>query len=154
MKKTIILMFILAIIISCNKKPIVVEDTSVPQKNEAKQIQNEMCYEGILNKDTVAMSLKMEGDKVFGTLTYNYFEKDKNTGTINGIMKGDSLIADYTFNSEGKTSIRQVIFFKKGNTLTEGYGEIIDNNNGKSVFKNLEKIKFDAKIILTTKKCD
>jgi hypothetical protein len=67
--------------------------------------------------DTVSMNLTHLGDSVTGTLVYNFKEKDKNTGTINGRMNGNILIAEYTFLSEGIQSCRQVAFKLEGTIL-------------------------------------
>ncbi|KIO77249.1 hypothetical protein TH53_10390 [Pedobacter lusitanus] len=99
------------------------------------------CYAYIKNKDTVSLSLNMAGNAVAGNLNYNFYEKDKNSGTISGIVKGDTIIADYTFNSEGKTSYRQVAFVKKGDQLLEGYGPT-QETDGRRVFTNLAGLKF------------
>jgi hypothetical protein len=87
-----------------------------------------------------------------GTLVYNYFEKDKNKGTLQGRMKGELLIADYTFASEGVESVRQVVFKQHGDTFTEGYGEV-QVINGKSSFKNLDSLDFGHSFILRKIDC-
>ncbi|WP_406823689.1 hypothetical protein [Pedobacter sp. KACC 23697] len=101
------------------------------------------CYQYIKNRDTATLSLKSENNKVTGTLGYNLYEKDKNAGTIAGMVKGDTIIANYTFQSEGKTSVREVAFLKKGNQLAEGFGDV-QEINGESKFKDLSKLKFDG----------
>jgi hypothetical protein len=48
--------------------------------------------------------MKIDKDlSVVGNLCYRFFEKDKNDGTVIGKLQGDTLIADYTFMSEGVT---------------------------------------------------
>ncbi|MCG7855706.1 META domain-containing protein [Flavihumibacter sp.] len=82
------------------------------------------CYQKASNRDTVRLEYTMNGDSVNGFLSYNFYGKDKSKGTISGRMLGDTLLAMYTFFSEGMTSIREVIFLKKGNQMVEGYGEM------------------------------
>ena len=113
----------------------------------------EECYLGIHKKDTVSMSLNIKGNQVSsGELSYKFFEKDKNEGTLIGEMKGDTLFADYIFMSEGVTSVRQVAFLKNENIYTEGYGDI-EENSKKTFFKNTKELKFDGKIILSKVDC-
>ena len=57
-------------------------------------------------------------------------------------MQDSLLIADYTFESEGMTSVREVVFKLQGDTLLQGYGERTDQN-GKIVFKQKEKLQYD-----------
>ncbi len=55
------------------------------------------CYAMTNNKDSATMKLNENGNKVSGNLIINLFEKDKNSGTLDGIIKDGLLIADYTF---------------------------------------------------------
>ena len=81
-----------------------------------------------------------------GTLSYNLFEKDKNNGTITGIVKGDTIIADYTFQSEGTTSTREVVWLKKNDDLVEGFGDT-EELKGKMKFKNTSNLRFDQSMV-------
>jgi len=101
------------------------------------------CYQYIKNRDTATLTLKTIDNKLTGTLGYNLYEKDKNAGTIAGVVKGDTIIANYTFQSEGKTSIREVAFLKKGDQLAEGFGDVHEVK-GETKFKDLSKLKFDG----------
>jgi hypothetical protein len=56
-------------------------------------------------------------------------------------MRGDTLVADYTFMSEGKSSVRQVVFMVKDSIVTEGYGPQ-EEKDGKMIFKDLGKVDF------------
>lgn len=110
------------------------------------------CYAKISGKDTVDLSFVIINNIVMGDLMYNFFEKDKNSGTITGKFAGDTLIADYTFKSEGMISVREVVFLKKGNTLIEGNGESEDQH-GKWVFKNRSMLQFNNAVVLDKKDC-
>lgn len=90
--------------------------------------------------------------EVNGKLSYNILGKDKNEGTLIGNIYGDTLIADYTFNSEGVSSIREVAFLQKDGTYIEGYGDVAEAN-GKVSFKDRKKLKFDVKNTLTKVDC-
>jgi len=110
------------------------------------------CYSYSKNRDSATMKLEFDGDKFSGVLSYNLFEKDKNAGTVSGIIKGDTLLADYTFNAEGTTSVREVAWIKRGDSLREGYGDVEDLK-GKLVFKNHSKLTFDKSFIFEKTDC-
>jgi hypothetical protein len=101
------------------------------------------CYQYIKNRDTVTLALKSEGNKVTGTLGYNLYEKDKNAGTITGLVKGDTIVTNYTFQSEGQTSVREVAFLKQGDQLIEGFGDV-QEVKGEMKYKDISKLKFDG----------
>jgi hypothetical protein len=90
---------------------------------------------------------------VTGTLVYNIFQKDKNTGTIQGEMDGPLLIADYSFFAEGVNSVRQVAFKRIDNTFVEGTGEVAEQY-GKTVFKNIDSLDYDSHVVLTEAACE
>ena len=145
---------LLAITTSCmnNKK----EDVSVPQLEvEAPvEIVANQCYQAVIEKDTITLSFMINSVNQFeGELYYSYYQKDKSFGTLLGNVKGDTIFADYTFQSEGKTSVREIAFLKKDpDTFVEGHGEVIDIN-GKASFKNKRKIKFDGNLVYNKIKC-
>src|SRR6188474_1767549 len=147
MKKLILLATILeTILISCNNKAKV--NTEIPAAPEVPVTETlgNKCYLSIVNNDTVSMQLNINvNNEVNGKLTYIPYQKDKNEGTIVGNIKGDTLIADYTFTSEGKSSIREVAFLKKDSRYIEGYGAVL-KSNGKTVFTDKTKLKFNGKI--------
>jgi len=110
------------------------------------------CYIYTKNRDTIKLKLNTENEELTGDLSYNLFEKDSNKGTIAGEIKGDTIIAEYTFNSEGMQSIREIVFLKKGGKLYEGFGDI-EEKSGKTVFKNRAKLKFEDAIVLSLTEC-
>jgi len=114
--------------------------------------QSKQCYQSIKNRDTANLSLNMEDEKVTGSLSYNLFEKDKNNGVISGIVKGDTIIADYTFQSEGTTSTRQVVWLKQNNQLVEGFGDV-EEVDGKTQFKDLGKLGFGKSLVFNKIDC-
>lgn len=153
MKKSILSIALLAgFIAACQTKTPEETADSIATMPDTTMTKGKTCYAYIKNKDTVSLSLIMIGSDVTGNLDYNYFEKDKNIGTIAGLIKGDTIIADYTFMSEGINSVRQVAFLKKGNQLIEGHGAFEDKN-GKSVFKNTESLNFNDGTILSEIEC-
>lgn len=110
------------------------------------------CFMGNSGRDTVSLSVNRDGDKVKGQLSYRFYEKDKSHGPIDGWIKGDTLIADYTFTSEGTESVRQVIFLKNGDTFTEGYADQTEKD-GRMIFKNLDNVKFGNAFVLKKVEC-
>ncbi len=141
---------------SCNNDP--QTKTTVEKEDSSEAIapvnmETIQCYAGVTGKDSVFLKLNKNNNNVSGNLEYKRFEKDQNKGTIEGMMRGDTLLANYTFMSEGVTSVREVIFLKKGNTLVEGFGEV-EEKSGKMVFKNTGAIKFDESVLLKETDCN
>jgi hypothetical protein len=126
-------------------------ETSEQTKNSQKPVTAEVrqvaesliCYAAILGQDSLSLRVKRMDDDVSGDLSYNFHEKDDNSGTFQGRMHGDTLLADYTFQSEGTESVRQVAFLKTADGYVEGYGDIEDQG-GKMVFKNTASLHFDS----------
>ncbi|MCW2119732.1 hypothetical protein [Flavobacterium sp. 7A] len=153
--KTVILfcnVIIIAALSSCmknKKEDVVIAPLPAPMETTSKE-----CYQAIIEKDTINLTVDINSINEFtGELDYSYAQKDKNFGTILGNVKGDTIFADYTFQSEGKTSIREVAFLKKdSNTLVEGFGNTVEMN-GKVAFKDKNKIKFDGNVVYNKIDC-
>jgi len=110
------------------------------------------CYAFHEGGSSIELQLEVNGDAASGNLVYSLEEKDKNTGTIQGTVKGNTLEAYYTFTSEGMTSVREVIFQWVDNSLVEGIGEHIERNDT-SFYADKKKVTFtDSKVAL--KKCE
>lgn len=82
------------------------------------------CYQMVIGKDTADMKLMVANDLITGTLKYNRFEKDANDGTVKLFWKSPYLEGWYSFESEGKLSVREIKLLINGNTLAEAYGEV------------------------------
>jgi hypothetical protein len=111
------------------------------------------CYAYLTAKDTVRMQLVLDGKSASGDLSYRLYEKDSNTGTLNGTMQGDTLVADYTFSSEGMQSVRQVRFLKQDDMLIEGTGDM-EEVNGKMVYRQPADIRYMGGLVLKKVSCD
>lgn len=145
MKPAIVFALLFAVLFSaCQSNA---DKTSVTEAKESSQ-----CFLYKTAKDTVSLNLVLNGDTVNGVLSYKFYEKDANRGTISGAFKGDTLIADYTFQSEGVESVRQVVFLKTVDGLEEGFGEIMDVA-GKSIFKDIKTLKFSEGLKLLKTDC-
>lgn len=116
-------------------------------------IPKQTCYIGSLGQDTVTLKIERFPNVVTGLLEYRFNEKDYKKGEFDGKLNGDTLVADYTFSSEGTKSVRQVVFLLQGDTAIEGYGEM-EEKNGKMVFKNLNEIKFDGTLKFYRTECN
>jgi hypothetical protein len=110
------------------------------------------CYAHLTATDTIRLTLQTTQPTVTGQLTYHYYEKDRNQGTISGTMHGDTLLADYTFQSEGTTSVRQVAFLRRDIGFIEGFGPVAERG-GKMVFEKLSALQYDAKYTLLPVAC-
>lgn len=159
MKKYLLIIPILCIITITSCKNETKTDESEMMNSEESDMQADVntpqiaCYKFASEKDTVLLQMEQINEEVAGTLSYNYFEKDKNDGTFEGKMIGDTLYADYTFGSEGSVSVREVMFVKKENKLIEGFGEV-EEVNGKMKFKDNAKFTLNEKMPLTEINCD
>ena len=102
----------------------------------------EGCYQMIMKRDTATLSLQIQDSTISGNLNYRWAEKDHNKGTIKGFVRDSLLIADYTFESEGLTSVREVVFKLRGDTLLQGTGELTEQN-GKTIFKQKDQLQYD-----------
>lgn len=150
MKKSIICTALsLIILIACNNQT---KNNTASQNATKLNEPTTNCYTYLKDSNQVSLKITVVENKVKGNLTYNYFQKDKNTGNIEGEMRGDTLFADYNFKSEGVKSVRKVAFFKMGNNLFEGYGEVLEKN-GKMVFKNPATLNFENKMPLIKTDC-
>ncbi len=110
------------------------------------------CYAYTSGKDTVRLTLATTQPTVTGQLSYRYFEKDRNEGTIRGAMHGDTLRAEYIFQSEGVASVREVAFLRQGTGFVEGYGDVVERG-GAMVFKQPHALKFASATTLGPVPC-
>lgn len=149
MKHTLLgTVLVLALATSC-------KNTDNKETNEVKAANfgDPSCYQFTGDRDSVTLKMSRGDDSVTGTLVYNIFQKDKNSGTINGRIHGDLLVADYVFMSEGTNSTRQVAFKKVGDDWVEGYGDTKEEN-GKVVFVNTDSLEYVPKLALKKMDCD
>lgn len=142
---------LLGLLASCDTQQKETKKQADPQ-TDTKANSRVNCYQYANQFDTVTLKLIRIGENITGTLVYQFKEKDSNKGTIQGSMKKDLLLADYTFMSEGIQSTRQVAFKLTGNTFIEGYGESLDEN-GTMKFKNIDSLNFSSSIKLQEIPC-
>jgi len=147
-KKLFFVLISLALFVACNTA----EKSDSKAGDTKKQSSPVNCYSYANNGDTILLKLIHVGDAITGTLVYAYKEKDKNRGTIQGSMRGNLLVADYTFQSEGVQSLRQVAFKLEENSFIEGYGDIYSEGD-KVRFKNLDSLQFNNSMKLVEIDC-
>lgn len=125
---------------------------SVPSWDSASLATLPACFAYQTSNDLVSLKLTTITPAVSGDLEYAFMGKDKNAGTIRGEMRGDTLLADYTFQSEGKTSVRQVAFLLRRDGFVEGYGDA-EQQGDKMVFKNRDALNFGGTMVLKKLPC-
>ena len=146
-------LILLELLAACNSKPKEKEtDTQAEQPANAPKAEPIACYQYATGADTITLKLVNMGGTVGGALIYKLKEKDMNAGPITGTLRGDILLADYTFKSEGTQSTRQVAFKKTGNAFIEGYGATA-NVNGVEKFKNVDSIVYSTSMKLEEIPC-
>lgn len=153
MKKLLVAAFAALSMLNCKNKEQKIETVNTDQQEtiaEKTTALNLGCYVFDDGKNIVSLEIIENGEEIKGNLTYALSEKDKNSGKFTGKLKEGILIADYTFLSEGKESIRQVAFKPEEDKLIEGYGEL--NTEG-TAFKDISNIQFTSTMPLTKKEC-
>ena len=137
----------LALLAACHE-----QSTQTAQESAGPAPTGPQCYAYTSATDTIRLTLQTTQPTATGQLTYHYFEKDRNRGTISGTMHGDTLLADYTFQSEGTTSVRQVAFLRRDIGFIEGFGPVVEGQ-GKVTFKQPRALQYDAKYTLVPVAC-
>ena len=99
------------------------KDSTAIVVKEAFIDQNSKCFLATLAKDSAFLKLKVVEGKVEGTLNYKFFEKDKNTGIIEGTLNNDTINLIYSFSSEGSISTRPIKMLINNGQIFEIYGE-------------------------------
>lgn len=134
------LLFVLFYFTACKEPP--KPETVSANKEEKPAVVGE-CYLAVSGEDSILMQFVLENTSVAGQLHYRFSEKDKSGGTLFGEMRGDTLVADYKFISEGMESEREVAFVRRGNDFVEGFGDS-EEKDGRVVFKNVPGLRFEG----------
>lgn len=123
-------------------------EQAVGETGEVAQIPAPSCYLYASDRDTVYLVLDppVEG-RVTGELRYDFYERDGNIGFIEGKLQGDTLIADYTFLSEGIISVREVGFLLGEDQVMEGYGDV-EEVDGRMVFWHKDSLDFSNGLVM------
>jgi len=110
------------------------------------------CYAYQKNRDTVTVELQMKGGNLAGPVVYNYYQKDRNDGTFQGEISGETITGWYLFRSEGVMSVRQEIWKVSGGKLVPGMGDRVEKGDS-SYFRDASKLKFDSSMALVKVPC-
>lgn len=102
------------------------------------------CYQAVYEQDTVTLSYDQKGTVISdGRLTFRYGDGKLDDGTLKGLMKGDTLIGEYSFKShDGRWYRNPVAFLAKDNKLVLGVGKF-EVAWGRTYFKKNEPIDYD-----------
>ncbi|MET4080217.1 hypothetical protein ABIB40_000157 [Pedobacter sp. UYP30] len=104
------------------------------------------CYQDIVKRDTFQLTITaVNGDKVEGTLFYNFYEKDDSKGSFEGVYNNGILNINFSANGEGTTSVREGSFKKVSSGFVEGTGEIKMDGN-KQYFSDPKNINYDGSL--------
>jgi hypothetical protein len=153
--KQLFALLVVALAISCDDS----RQQTVPglpenprYKDQDVSLSHTICY-STADKDNVVLKMNISDSAVTGTLVYNLYEKDKNLGTCEGKLYGDTLIANYHFMSEGIKSVREVAFLIKDSIAIEGFGDV-EEKNGAMIFKDPKSLNFKNGLLLKKIDCE
>ncbi|WP_143305779.1 hypothetical protein [Chitinophaga vietnamensis] len=152
MKQTLLLYAVLLIVaLACQQAPRHDQqaDSLVNAANNPSPAFAGGCFQRVSGKDTVLLELNVNDSLVTGHLTYHYFEKDRNSGAISGILRDSLLRASYQYMSEGVQSSRRAVFKVRGQQVFEAFANEIDTT-GQPVFSDdPSQLKFDSVPLLS-----
>ena len=144
-KASFLLVFAVFLLFACNnaeESPVPTTDTIHTDSLEIVPVAIVQCYENQNGADTVQLRIADSSGMISGNLNYRIEGKDANTGSFSGKWFGDTLIADYSFRSEGVRSVRQIAFLKKDSFLIEGFGPVTQENK-QMKFKSRDSLSFN-----------
>lgn len=133
--RTAVLLALPVIFLACQSSP----SSKQTAENEA----SAHCYQKVTGRDTFELQLIVNENDVKGVLAYNFYEKDKNTGTVGGTLEDNIFRGTYHFNSEGVTSDRPVVFKMMGDQLYEAMADSADANGVPVFAKDDAQLRFD-----------
>ncbi len=139
-----ILGFTIISFFACNHAP---EQGSQQESNVADL---EGVYEYHKGRDSIRLELNAKGDSLIGSLDYAFYEKDRNSGVFRAVVQDSILRGKYTFNSEGQSSTREIVFGIVPNGLIEGFGEVKEID-GIMVFNDIKSLQYNHGMLLTKK---
>jgi hypothetical protein len=81
------------------------------------------CYHATVGDSSSLLQIKdSSADQLTGELIFQNYEKDSSYGVFTGKFTADQLTIDFTFQSEGIESKRQIVLTKSADQLSgEGY---------------------------------
>lgn len=155
MKKISILFALILAFVSCKNKSEETIKTAEPieiiESHSSEGLLEIGCY--MYNGNNSSIMFEVTDTKnsfIKGHLNYHLAEKDANIGKFEGVLLDDILLGDYTFESEGVTSKREVIFKIVNHQLIEGYGPMDEEG---ICFANTDHVTFSSTMPLTKTEC-
>ncbi len=140
--------FLTVLLLSCQKtqveKHAAIETSDSLAENAVtpiNELKSHQCYLNVTGRDSLVLKYENNQGTVIGTMAFKNFQKDSSFGDVKGNFSGDTLKLNYTFQSEGTTSVREVIFLNQNNTLIERTGPL-DETGPK--FSDYSKITFEG----------
>ena len=109
------------------------------------------CYHATVGNSSSLLQIKdPTADQLTGDLIFQNYEKDSSYGVFTGKLAADQLTINFTFQSEGVESKRQITFTKSGKELSgEGYTyKPLDDCKKVLYNQGLGLIPFDMKLPL------
>ena len=97
-------------------------DSTLVKNNSGAATDTSRCFlltEGKDNKDTTTIELAIKSGKVTGQMIWLPYQKDKRQGTLEGVIKDDSIRAVWSFMQEGMRDSISLKFLLKGNLLIQ-----------------------------------
>lgn len=144
MKTLPFFLLLAAVVTSCSQSGSQANKNTDSLKTDVTSGHGDACFLKSTGKDSVMLQVHIQDTSISGNLSYRYFEKDKNTGTISGSIHNNIIHAQYTFMSEGMQSIRPVVFKLQDGKAYEAVPDSI-NPEGIPVFSgNDAALKFDV----------
>ncbi|QJB30183.1 hypothetical protein HF329_02200 [Chitinophaga oryzae] len=144
MKTLPFFLLVAAVVTSCSQSGSQANKNTDSLKTDVTSGSSDGCFLKTNGKDSVSLQLHIRDTSISGDLSYRYFEKDKNTGTISGNIRNNIIHAQYAFMSEGVQSTRPVVFKLQDDKIYEAVPDSI-NPEGIPVFTNNDAaLKFDV----------
>ncbi len=109
------------------------------------------CYEYREGENLIRLEFFAIGQESTAELHYELSGKDANHGMLKGKFENDLLKAEYTFMSEGRESIREVVFLYKNEQWMAGYGQLNEDGNR---FINSDSLNFSGDMPLRKVECE
>lgn len=106
----------------------------------------EGCFMQVLQRDTFAANLHQNGKDITGKLSFDNYEKDGSTGTVNGKLEDDVLKLFYSFASEGMNSVMEVYFKYSDGKLVRGTGDM-ENKGDTAYFTDAAAIQYQGEAL-------
>lgn len=81
------------------------------------------CFEYTMDRDTYDIRLNINQQAVTGHMRFKNYQKDSSEGAITGTLVEDILNIYYNFESEGMSSVRQIMLKVRNNLVITGEAE-------------------------------